>query len=288
MALSLDRTRSDTLPKQQVIDELRRVATHYGNRRFSRREFDKVATGCKGSTVLKNFDNDWQKALDAVGPLKPHQADRSQISSEELLTELGRIWGKLGHRPSKTEWDLSEARFSYTTYKARFKGWINACAAFIEFSSGGSASEPSEAEQIEKTADVSAGNSVIPAEKKRTVPLKLRLKVLQRDNFRCVLCGKSPATHLGTSLHLDHIIPYSEGGPTSLENLRTLCEECNWGKGKDRRKGSDSFPGGFSACQDGETTPDPLTGAGQLAKIEAAAQPGITPSNPNAPSEGTP
>lgn len=31
-------------------------------------------------------------------------------------------------------------------------------------------------------------------------------------------------------LHVDHIIPIAKGGKTVKENLRTLCEECNWGK----------------------------------------------------------
>jgi len=58
----------------------------------------------------------------------------------------------------------------------------------------------------------------------------LRLKVLNRDNFKCVFCGKSPATDFGTKLHIDHIIPFSKGGTSTLDNLQTLCEDCNLGK----------------------------------------------------------
>lgn len=54
---------------------------------------------------------------------------------------------------------------------------------------------------------------------------------LQRDSFRCVACGRSPATDAGVVLHLDHIVPFSEGGRTNLENLRTTCADCNLGKG---------------------------------------------------------
>ena len=77
----------------------------------------------------------------------------------------------------------------------------------------------------EKRAKIS-----LAKENSRNVPLILRLKVLQRDNFRCVFCGKSPATDLGTKLHIDHIFPFSKGGKSILENLQTLCEECNLGK----------------------------------------------------------
>lgn len=56
----------------------------------------------------------------------------------------------------------------------------------------------------------------------------LRYDVLKRDNFRCVICGRSAAD--GVTLHVDHIKPISKGGKTELNNLRTLCDYCNLGK----------------------------------------------------------
>lgn len=64
----------------------------------------------------------------------------------------------------------------------------------------------------------------------RNIPLGMRIRVLDKDNFKCVFCGRSPATDIGINLHIDHIIPFSKGGKTTLENLQTLCEECNLGK----------------------------------------------------------
>jgi len=32
-------------------------------------------------------------------------------------------------------------------------------------------------------------------------------------------------------LHIDHVLPVSRGGLATLENLRTLCEKCNLGRG---------------------------------------------------------
>ena len=58
----------------------------------------------------------------------------------------------------------------------------------------------------------------------------LRYDVLKRDKFKCVLCGRSPATTPNLDLQIDHIIPYSLGGETELNNLQTLCSECNLGK----------------------------------------------------------
>ena len=56
----------------------------------------------------------------------------------------------------------------------------------------------------------------------------LRYDVMRRDKFRCVLCGASADD--GVKLHVDHIIPVSKGGLTTMENLRTLCDRCNTGK----------------------------------------------------------
>ena len=67
--------------------------------------------------------------------------------------------------------------------------------------------------------------------KDRYISTTLRYLVLNRDRFRCALCGRSPLTDPSVELHLDHIIPFSKGGTTTSENLQTLCRECNMGKG---------------------------------------------------------
>ena len=35
----------------------------------------------------------------------------------------------------------------------------------------------------------------------------------------------------GVKLHVDHIKPVSRGGKSVLNNLQTICEDCNCGKG---------------------------------------------------------
>ncbi|MBQ8289234.1 MAG: HNH endonuclease [Clostridia bacterium] len=65
-------------------------------------------------------------------------------------------------------------------------------------------------------------------ERKRMSP-KLRYEILKRDNFTCVLCGASRED--GAVLEVDHIYPISKGGKTERSNLRTLCRDCNRGKG---------------------------------------------------------
>ncbi len=64
----------------------------------------------------------------------------------------------------------------------------------------------------------------------RTINVRLRFMTMRRDNFCCCACGRSPATHRGLELQVDHVVPWSRGGESVLENLQTLCSECNRGK----------------------------------------------------------
>lgn len=64
---------------------------------------------------------------------------------------------------------------------------------------------------------------------RRAMTDSLRYNVMKRDGFRCVLCGRN-ASEDGVKLHVDHIRPVSKGGKTEMSNLRTLCDQCNWGK----------------------------------------------------------
>lgn len=57
----------------------------------------------------------------------------------------------------------------------------------------------------------------------------IRAKVIHRDGRRCRMCGKTvDEDHV--KLHIDHKIPREWGGPTSEENLWSLCSGCNEGK----------------------------------------------------------
>jgi len=60
---------------------------------------------------------------------------------------------------------------------------------------------------------------------KTKIPNSLRKQVYERDSYRCVKCGS------WKDLSLDHSIPESKGGETSLQNLKTMCMVCNRKKG---------------------------------------------------------
>ncbi len=59
----------------------------------------------------------------------------------------------------------------------------------------------------------------------RYIPDDIRWSVWERDNFTCKKCGTRKF------LSIDHIIPKSKGGETTIENCQTLCRRCNSKKG---------------------------------------------------------
>jgi|SRR3989344_5499997 len=69
--------------------------------------------------------------------------------------------------------------------------------------------------------------SVKSSDMRKGIQPKLRYQVMQKDGFKCVLCGKNANED---RLEIDHIKPVVYGGTNELRNLHTLCSECNKGK----------------------------------------------------------
>ena len=64
--------------------------------------------------------------------------------------------------------------------------------------------------------------SLIGTEWKRPpIPRDVVKAVYLRDGGRCVYCGSTE------NIHIDHIIPFSRGGASNIENLQLLCQRCN-------------------------------------------------------------
>lgn len=83
----------------------------------------------------------------------------------------------------------------------------------------------------EDIAEAIGALSVLPSgsrerrKAKADIPERMRWAVFKRDGFRCRHCGAQEM------LRADHVEPESEGGPTTIENLQTLCHSCNARKG---------------------------------------------------------
>jgi hypothetical protein len=64
----------------------------------------------------------------------------------------------------------------------------------------------------------------------RAIPQDVKIEVAVRDGGRCRQCGSNK------ELHFDHVIPWSKGGPNTVDNIQLLCGTCN------RHKGTDDIP----------------------------------------------
>ncbi len=239
MNYKFQRTRIDKISKEKIIGELEKVAKVFKYIEFGKRDFAKF--GNISATTVENEFGTWRKGLAALKEhlrkkdltLTPRKIPYNRTySDEELFKEMDRVWTKLKHRPSRNEWEVFPPKISYGTYRHRFNGWQNACLKFIEYKMGTNILVDNE--PVINSKDSQQHRSKDDYKNKegstRTVPLNIRLKVLNRDAYRCVFCGRSPATDIGVKLHIDHKTPFSKGGKSTFDNLQTLCQDCNLGK----------------------------------------------------------
>ena len=103
------------------------------------------------------------------------------------------------------------------------------------------------AEQVQARIDRSRANAGLGTRRSPRVSVspKTRIRVFERDGFRCVYCGDTAGE--STTIEVDHIIPVSRGGTSNIENLQTLCAPCNAGKSdrvttRDREGGGLTWP----------------------------------------------
>jgi len=210
-----------------LLEELRRVSRELHGSSLTIADIETHAR-CSYALLKKRFGG-LREALTAAGLDSP--PFHRDVSDDDLLNELERVWDAVleneGRRPYKGDLRKYGARFSQGPYYRRWGSWIRACEACLDRSDSEQNAEPFM--KVPRRANEKKA--------KRSIPLKLRYDVLKRDGFRCVLCGRSPATTRTVNLHVDHIEPEARGGPTIIGNLRTLCEECNVGRGTGRSAG---------------------------------------------------
>ena len=63
---------------------------------------------------------------------------------------------------------------------------------------------------------------------KQHIPRNLRQRIIERDGLRCVYCDEDLTD---AEIHMDHVIPESQGGETTYNNLQVTCRKCNLAKG---------------------------------------------------------
>lgn len=89
------------------------------------------------------------------------------------------------------------------------------------------AEEAASAEKDRKRAEARAAKIALRGGQVNRAPISAGVRdfVYDRDGHACRLCGATE------NLTLDHVYPWSLGGPDTPDNLRVLCRPCNSSKG---------------------------------------------------------
>jgi HNH endonuclease len=193
-------------------------------------------------------------------------------TQDEVFENLLTVWTHYGRPPTVHEMDRPPSRIGSGTYLHRWGRWRSALKAFVERANSESdrtagippgqetPTATTQGRGLLRESGAAGTLATVPAlsgrqlvrrdhrsrppatstpRERREPSIGLRFKVLRRDHFKCVLCGDHPARNAECVLHVDHILPWSRGGRTLEENLRTLCAKCNVGRGN-RDAGGDS------------------------------------------------
>ncbi len=218
------------LSNADLISELQRVHAFVGKQWLTTEDFNTHSVTSE-DTIRLRFGT-FRKELDAAGiPSSPFSV--LPTTDEECYENVAVVWTHYGRPPQYRELFKTPSRIQGKTYITRWGTWRRALKAFVDWANA--EADPPASDQPE--ANLSVACEPTKREKRaeadcREVRPGLRFKVFLRDHFRCVACGRSPATHLNVELHADHILAVVNGGKTILENLQTLCQDCNLGKGR--------------------------------------------------------
>lgn len=205
---------------EQLLKGLRAFGATVGGKPFRRVDFAAWARKpfCP-QTVLDRFGS-WNAALAKIGL---DQAPTVRIGTDVLVEALERVWRKLGRAPGVMRMKQYSG-ISPGPYMRVWGSLRRACEALARHHRG----------EITR-GELLAGDPEKHRRKRmRRIPLPVRWRVLRRDRYRCRLCGRSPAT-APIELQIDHVRPMSKGGTNEPSNLRTLCADCNSGRGDGRR-----------------------------------------------------
>lgn len=235
-----------SLSDEALLADLRRVADSVSPASVSKSHYRDLGNHDFG-TFIDRFGS-WSSALAAAGlELSKHTG----ISDERLFSNILVLWEHYGRQPRRRELEKAPSTISPASYWRRFKSWTVALEQFADYmnvrdsgeqlAAAENDSAPSETQerqsphQLDAEPETFDSNAVSPSplpprrRGPRDPTLRLRWRVLTRDSFRCRGCGASPAIG-GPPLHVDHIVAWSLGGDTVIENLQTLCASCNLGK----------------------------------------------------------
>jgi hypothetical protein len=217
------------LSNDDLIEELKRVHSVVGKAVLTVSDFN--ANSITSAVAIRLRFGGWSDGLRIAGIAQSELANKGWTDSK-YFENLATVWTRLGRAPHVREMAAPPSIISSKAYQYRWGTWRKALTSFVDWTN--SEEQPAAVSKacLAEQNDFTDTKIVRKEEDCREIRPGLRFKVLMRDRFRCLACGRSPATHLDIDLHADHVLAVANGGKTTLENLQTLCHECNLGKGR--------------------------------------------------------
>lgn len=213
---------------EEIINDIKRVADLLHKKNITTTEY--TTYGSHGRAITYSRFGSWENVLKYAG-LEP-TIYHHKVTNQELLEELGQVWIKLERQPTTNDIRNGISKYSLNSYCRHFGSWNNALRSFISYINDDTVQMADDEDDGKNNESISKDKIIYDGHKtKRDISDRLRYRVLIRDNCKCCICGASPAKNPEIELHIDHIVPWSKGGETTIDNLRVLCSKCNLGKG---------------------------------------------------------
>lgn len=200
---------------KELIDDLNKVAKFLKKESVTIDEYNE--NGKYHATTLTRRFGSWFTALEKAGLEKTRTLG---VTNEEYFQNLEKVWTKLGRQPRYNDMQKPVSEYVAGAYEHRFGTWRKALDEFVKYAH----------QVVPKINTMKIESKHKTHRTKRSISWRLRFIVMRKDEFKCKICGRSPAIDSTIILHVDHILPWSKGGETIPENLQTLCSKCNIGK----------------------------------------------------------
>ncbi len=183
---------------------------------LSSKKYDELGHFCSDTVARRFGQRSWNKALSSIimgyGPAQKNHTEK------ELFDNIAKVWIAKLSQPVRRDMDTHPcSTISSGSYLRKYGKWNLALQKFVEYINSSTITFPDEVPNI---------HGALKHKTPREPSLRLKVQVLLRDGNCCKICGVKCDEGIH-KIHFDHILPWSKGGETTLDNLRVLCKDCN-------------------------------------------------------------
>lgn len=175
------RTNAKYFTDDEIIEDIKNIANKLNKKSLSIKDYNKYWK-VHSETIRIKFKS-WNSALKLAWL---EDSRNYKISENELFDNLEVVWRSVWIQPTINQMNNDPSKYSWITYQRKYGSWFNACTKFIEYKKW-----DIEFEKVIKSNDWL---------RNRNIKKKDKLKILKRDNYKCVKCWKSPVTNINCFL----------------------------------------------------------------------------------------